>query len=117
MASEVMSLLGFAGLAVGGYVVYQVMTMKFGNSVTNMTHNRIISEGNFFADDQLAGGMDHITMALSTKSTPPRTVRISQVSNHLYNVDIGDGAVFQLDNHGYEHLMQYKHNFNLQQMK
>lgn len=111
--TEVMSLIPLVGLALGGYVVYQVLTMNFGSSITNLTDNRIINPGHFFSDDKLSGSSDHWDLALGTKSTPPRTVRVSQVNNHLYHVDIGDGAVFEVDSNGFQEIMKHKHNFNL----
>jgi hypothetical protein len=47
-----------------------------------------------------------------------RVVFVRQINPHLYNVSIDDGhTVFELDNHGFDELMQFSDQFKTKWMQ
>jgi hypothetical protein len=92
-------LLSILGLAVGGYFMYKIFTLKFGDPLDQAAEK--IPNQNFYTDDQ-STVEQYIGMGVNA---PKYTVKEIDPGN-LYNVEFASGVSVQVDAHGLQHLRE-----------
>jgi hypothetical protein len=91
--------LSILGLAVGGYFVYKIFTLKFGDPLDQAAEK--IPNQNFYTHDHTT--LDtFISMGVNA---PKYEVKVVDEGN-LYNVTFANGVSTQVDAHGLQYLRE-----------